>query len=282
MTSGDKDWQRDVYQKGKSVAIEIISRAGRPVPFAEICEQVKRRYPKLCDDSIPDPWAPSQPYWKHRVASALQALKHKSIRQTPNGWLWRGVAKEQPTESALGKRREDEQPPSRDYENKLRDGLLRTLRELPPKGFQDFVIKRLLPSLGLSDVTVRQFVRDGGIDGEGLLEISEETVIAGVIEKSSRRVKCGIQVKRVGVTISRPEIQTFRGAISGQFERGLYVTTSDFSRDAVEEASRKTGVIPITTIDGATLSRLLIEKGLGVKEITVKIIAPAFFAPYQE
>lgn len=281
MTSGDKDWQREVYQKGKIVAVEVISQAGRPVPFAEICEEVRRRYPKLCDDSIPDPWMPSQSYWKHRVASALQALKHKSIRQTPNGWLWRGGTEKQPSNSDEGEKRRDKLPPSLTDENRLNDRLLHILKELPPKGFQDFVIKRLLPSLGLTDVSVRQFVKDGGIDGEGLLEISEETVIAGVTEKSSRRVKCGIQVKRWGASISRPDIQTFRGAISGQFERGLYITTSDFSRDALEEA-RKTGVIPITAIDGATLSGLLIEKGLGIREITVKIPDPDFFAPYQE
>jgi len=63
MASANKDWERDIYQKAKSVAVEIISQAGRPVPFAEICEQMKSRYPELCDDSIPDPWAPSQPYW---------------------------------------------------------------------------------------------------------------------------------------------------------------------------------------------------------------------------
>jgi restriction system protein len=223
---------------------------------------------------------PSQPYWKHRVASALQALKHKSIRQTPNGWLWRGGPSTQPPAYDRPEKRKNEPSPLAD-ENKLSDRLLNTLKELPPKGFQDFVITRLLPSLGLTEISVRQFVKDGGIDGEGLLEISEETIIAGVTEKSSRRVKCGIQVKRWGASISRPDIQTFRGAILGQFERGLYITTSDFSRDALVEA-RKSGVIPITAIDGAKLSELLIEKGLGVREVTVKVPDPDFFTAYQE
>ena len=109
---------------------------------------------------------------------------------------------------------------------------------------------------------------------------SSETVIAGLTERSSRRVKCAIQVKRWDSTISRPEIQTFRGAIAGQFDRGLYVTTSDFSKDAYDEA-RKARVTPITAINGADLVRILIEKGIGTKEIAVRIVDKEFFATFQ-
>ena len=250
MNSVDKDWARDIYQRAKSVAVELISQAGRQVPFGEICEQVKARYPNLCDNSIPDPWAPSQPYWKHRVASALQSLKHRSIQLTSQGWLWIGSTSQRTPEAAPQKDKgQGSQTVKENGQDNLKEAVLLALKGLSPKGFQTFIIERLLPALGLTDVSVRQFVRDGGIDGEGVLEISEETVIAGVTEKSSRKVRCAIQVKRWGATVSRPEIQTFRGAISGHSDRGLFITTSDFTRDASDEAKRP-GVVPIPRSTG--------------------------------
>ncbi len=281
MTQRDKEWEREIYQKGKAFAVELISHAGSPVPFSEICSKMKDKYPNLCDETVRDPWAPSQPFWKHRLASALQSLKHSSIDQTSQGWLWRNTGR-QPVEPNVRKdNAETNQSQTEPIHGSLNEAVLHVLKGLSPKGFQTFIIESLLPCLGLTDVLVRQFVRDGGIDGEGILEISEETVIAGVTEKSSRKVRCGVQVKRWGSTVSRPEIQTFRGAISGHMDRGLFITTSDFSRDAVDEA-RRTGVVPITNIDGDTLSTMLIDKGLGIKEITVKVVDHDFFAPYQQ
>jgi restriction endonuclease Mrr len=276
----DKQWEKEIYQKAKAFAVELISQAGRPVPFSEICSRIKEKYPKLCDDSVQDPWAPSQPYWKHRVASALQTLKHRSIDQTSQGWMWRAGEQREAQPRAT---KDDEDIDHGDEElthGSLNEAVVHVLKGLSPKGFQTFIIERLLPCLGLTSVSVRQFVRDGGIDGEGVLEISEETIIAGVTEKSSRKVRCGVQVKRWGSTVSRPEVQTFRGAISGHLDRGLY-KTSNFSRDAVDEA-RRSGVVPITIIDGATLSALLIDRGLGIKDITIRVVDRDFFASYQE
>jgi hypothetical protein len=40
--------------------------------------------------------------------------------------------------------------------------------------------------------------------------------------------------------------------------------------------------VPITIIDGATLSALLIDRGLGIKDITIRVVDRDFFASYQE
>ena len=58
MTRRNKEWERDVYQKGKALVMQLIRKAGRPVPFSEICGEMKIQYPQLCDDSVQDPWAP--------------------------------------------------------------------------------------------------------------------------------------------------------------------------------------------------------------------------------
>jgi restriction system protein len=48
-----------------------------------------------------------------------------------------------------------------------------------------------------------------------------------------------VQAKRWEGTVGRPEIQKFAGALQGQRTRkGIFITTSDFTRDAYEYASR--------------------------------------------
>lgn len=75
-----------------------------------------------------------------------------------------------------------------------------------------------------------------------------------------------IQAKRWEATIGRPEIQKFAGALQGQRARkGIFITTSDFSRDALDYVARIDSKIIL--IDGKTLSRLMIDFGVGVTTV---------------
>ena len=76
-----------------------------------------------------------------------------------------------------------------------------------------------------------------------------------------------IQAKRWENTVGRPEIQKFVGALTGQRARkGLFITTSDFSREAHDYVSRiETKVV---LIDGETLAQLMIDHNVGVSTIT--------------
>ena len=88
----DKQWSSEVYHKGKEVIEARLSKASGVVQYNSICEAVKQQYPSLCDDTIKDAKNPQLPYWKHLVASAIQALKKKGkINKTDNGWMWGGV-----------------------------------------------------------------------------------------------------------------------------------------------------------------------------------------------
>lgn len=90
---------------------------------------------------------------------------------------------------------------------------------------------------------------DGGIDGI----IKEDRLGLDVIY---------IQAKRWDATVGRPEIQKFAGALQGHRARkGVFLTTSSFSSDAVEFASRIESKIVL--VDGATLSRLMIDHNVG-------------------
>lgn len=75
-----------------------------------------------------------------------------------------------------------------------------------------------------------------------------------------------IQAKRWEGTIGRPEIQKFAGALDGQRARkGIFITTSDFSREALDYVSRIDKKIIL--IDGQTLTRLMIDFGVGVTTV---------------
>ena len=64
-------------------------------------------------------------------------------------------------------------------------------------------------------------------------------------------------------SISRPEIQKFAGALQGQrAKKGIFITTSTFTREAKEFASRIDNKIIL--IDGVTLAQLMIDYNVGV------------------
>lgn len=60
------------------------------------------------------------------------------------------------------------------------------------------------------------------------------------------------------------KVDRFRGAIQGDFEQGLFFTTTSFSAGAID-ASIKRGAVPIVLVDGETIVDLMIEKGCGVQ-----------------
>ncbi len=75
-----------------------------------------------------------------------------------------------------------------------------------------------------------------------------------------------LQAKRWDATIGRPEIQKFAGALDGQrAKKGIFITTSDFSREALDYVSRIDKKIIL--LDGQTMARLMIDFGVGVTPI---------------
>ncbi|AKB49363.1 Mrr restriction system protein [Methanosarcina barkeri str. Wiesmoor] len=93
---------------------------------------------------------------------------------------------------------------------------------------------------------------DGGIDGI----IKEDRLGLDVIY---------IQAKRWEGTVPRPEIQKFAGALIGKkAKKGVFITTSTFSREAIEYANFTGNIV---LIDGETLARLMIEYDVGVSKV---------------
>jgi len=78
------------------------------------------------------------------------------------------------------------------------------------------------------------------------------------------------QCKRWEGKVPRPEIDKFRGAISGGHEQGIFFTTSDFTKGA-KEVSIKKGAVPIILLNGESIVDLMIEKEFGVQRKSLEI-----------
>jgi restriction system protein len=139
----------------------------------------------------------------------------------------------------------------------LRSQLLDRIAELSPSFFEGLVVDLVVAmGYGGSPERVRQqFGKSGdeGIDGV----INQDALGLDVVY---------IQAKRYAKdnTVGRERIQQFAGALVGQgASKGVFVTTSSFSRCAIEYAQK----VPqkIILIDGDELARLMIQYGVGVR-----------------
>ena len=76
-----------------------------------------------------------------------------------------------------------------------------------------------------------------------------------------------VQAKRWdSTTVGRPDIQKFAGALQGQRARkGIFITTSEFSREAQDYVSRIDSKIVL--IGGKALAGLMIDFGVGVTSV---------------
>lgn len=140
------------------------------------------------------------------------------------------------------------------------DELVAVLKKLDPSAFER-LSQRLLRELGFNNVEVTGKTGDGGIDGVGVIKLG------GVLS-----FHVVFQCKRYTGTVSSASIRDFRGAMIGRADKGLFITTGTFSRDARQEAQRD-GAPPIDLIDGNAMAENLKKLGLGVSIKHVEVVA---------
>ena len=143
-----------------------------------------------------------------------------------------------------------------DDEVSWEDSLLSTLKQLDPSAFER-LCQRLLRESGFTKVEVTGRSGDGGIDGAGVLRVN----------LLSFHVR--FQSKRYAGSVGPGEIRDFRGAMVGRADKGLFITTGSFTKEAEREAVRD-GAPAIDLIDGSELCRLLKQLKLGVQTETVE------------
>lgn len=151
----------------------------------------------------------------------------------------------------------------RRIEDEIASELLSRLTANDPAFFEDAVVELLL-AMGY-----------GGVGGRGVVTAAQnDGGIDGVIDQDVLGLnKVYVQAKRYAAvnTVGRPEVQGFVGALAGKADGGVFITTSRFTREAMNWAAE---VPPrIILIDGDRLAELMIEYGVGVQvERTYRLV----------
>ncbi len=130
--------------------------------------------------------------------------------------------------------------------------LLETMHAMPADAFER-LCQRILRESGFIEVRVTGRGGDKGIDGIGLLKLQEVLTFHVIF-----------QCKRWRDPVGPSTIRDFRGAMVGRTDKGLVMTTSYFTPEAMREATRD-GAPAIDLIDGEQLAVLLKKLELGVK-----------------
>jgi len=138
----------------------------------------------------------------------------------------------------------------RDKNNLVKKQLLDALMSMPPFNFEELV-GEVLRHLGFENIEVTAKTGDGGIDVMG------ELVVAGAIKNNV----C-VQVKRWRNNVQRGNISELRGSLRPH-QTGLFITTSDFSKPAIDEANDPYKA-PISLINGKEFVEILCSYGIGV------------------
>lgn len=133
-------------------------------------------------------------------------------------------------------------------------------KTLSPAAFER-LIQRVLRESGFIQVEVVGRTGDGGIDGKGIARIHGFMSFHVVF-----------QCKRWQGVVGAGEIRDFRGAMVGRADKGLFITTGTFSRDAIKEATRD-GAPPIDLVDGDLLADKLKVLKLGVTTVMIESVS---------
>jgi len=137
-----------------------------------------------------------------------------------------------------------------EIEAQVKNELLERLKNLDPYYFEK-VILILLKKMGYGDFIETSKSRDGGIDGI----INEDKLGLD---------KIYIQAKRYDENkVREKDIRNFIGAMSGDTTKGVFVTTSDFDKDAIQKA--RDAHHTIILIDGKKLVDLMHQYNVGVQ-----------------
>lgn len=132
----------------------------------------------------------------------------------------------------------------------VKDELLEKLKEIDPFYFEK-VILILLKKMGYGDFVETAKTGDGGIDG--------------IINKDKLGLdKIYIQAKRYGENkVREKDIRNFIGAMSGDTQKGVFVTTSSFDVGATKKAHDAHHTIIL--IDGLKLVDLMHQYNVGIQ-----------------
>ncbi|HEY1719458.1 MAG TPA: restriction endonuclease [Verrucomicrobiae bacterium] len=269
--------QIPTYDRLMNPLLKALRELGGSGSTDEIYQRVAEilKLPEDVLSVLHDPETSNQTEVQYRLAWARTYLKKFGFLESPQRGLW-FLAKKAETVSEVDtkqvqrfvrelSRKEKVTKPStkpsdesdaeseKPEEAKAWRSKLHTIltKMLSPTAFER-LIQRVLRESGFIQVEVTGRSGDGGIDGKGIARIHGFMSFHVVF-----------QCKRWQGVVGSAEIRDFRGAMVGRADKGLFITTGSFSRDALKEAVRD-GAPPIDLIDGDQLAEKLKELKLGV------------------
>jgi restriction system protein len=139
-------------------------------------------------------------------------------------------------------------------ENEVKSDLLQKLKNIDPYFFEKVVL-RLLKKMGYGEFIETSKSNDGGIDGI----INEDKLGLDKIYIQAKRFNEG--------KVREKDIRNFIGAMSGDTNKGVFVTTSEFDDKAIEKA--RSAHHKIICIDGQKLVTLMHEFNVGIQVKTI-------------
>ncbi len=223
---------------------------------------------QLSDDDVNDIHRGNTTKLSYRAAWARNYLKRYGLVENSQRGVWsltpKGLSTELVSKAEVNKvvkrlaskvSSDDEEDMNEEIE--WQEKLLDVVKSIRPDAFER-LCQRILRESGFTEVTVEGRSGDGGIDGRGIYKIG------GLIS-----IRVIFQAKRYKGSISSQQVREFKGTMVGRAEKGVFITTGTFTRDAKAEATRD-GSTPIDLVDGRALTALLKDLELGLKVQTVE------------
>lgn len=150
--------------------------------------------------------------------------------------------------------------------------LLEKLKQMPAKKFECF-IKDFMVALHYGEGVVTRYTNDGGID-------------AIIYQDELRLNKIYLQAKRfTNTTVGSPEVQAFSGAMDTNAKYGVFITTSEFTRAAIDYVRQIASNKVIVLVSGKEMVDKMFKYNFGVKPrqtFEVKEIDNSFLDSYFE
>jgi restriction system protein len=194
---------------------------------------------------------------KYNLAWVRTVLKNQGLISNVVKGLWiinnqNSIETNQKSISQIGMIEEKDADNEVEFEEKWKKDVLEIITKKMTPGAFERLIQRILREKGFSHVEVTGKSGDGGIDGKGIAKIN------GILS-----FHIIFQCKRYKDKVPASAIRDFRGSMVGRTDKGLFITTGTFTREAIREANRD-GAPSIDLMDGEKLAEKLKELRLGI------------------
>jgi len=240
-----------------SPTIDVIKELGGSANTEEIYEKIVDNL-KLSDSLLEViNGKTGQSDLQYNLAWVRTVLKNKGILSKGGKGIW-VLTENSPADVTKDKKTKVEKVEEQDADEEVSDAekwkktVIEIITEkLTPSSFER-LIQRVLREKGFAQVEITGKTGDGGIDGRGIAKIN------GILS-----FHIIFQCKRYKGKVPSSDIRDFRGAMVGRTDKGLFITTGSFTREAIREANRD-GAPAIDLMDGDKIAEKLKELNLGI------------------